>query len=107
MSKRFYFFALVCGALFAGVTSAQHPMIDWLVQKRQNSTCAQPKSQMERQAGAANAQRSADMRRLYPGLWQAFERARYSLEDSGHGTYRGANPSQRLTFEFNGRGKPG
>src|SRR5208282_3420634 len=46
---------------------------------------------------------SADACRLYEGLWQAFERARYSLEDSGHGTYRGVNPRQRLTFEFNGR----
>jgi hypothetical protein len=37
------------------------------------------------------------------GLRQAFARARYSLEDSGHGTYRGVNPAQRLTFEFTQR----
>ena len=37
------------------------------------------------------------------GLRQAFERARYSLEDSGHGSYRGVNPAQRLTFEFTER----
>ena len=37
------------------------------------------------------------------GLRQAFERAAYSLEESGHGTYRGVNPAQRLTLEFNGR----
>jgi sugar lactone lactonase YvrE len=37
------------------------------------------------------------------GLRQAFERARYALQDSGHGSYRGANPAQRLTLEFDGR----
>jgi sugar lactone lactonase YvrE len=37
------------------------------------------------------------------GLRQAFERATYSLEDSGHGTYRGVNPAQRLTLELDGR----
>jgi len=35
------------------------------------------------------------------GLRQAFECATYSLRPSGHGTWRGANPSQRLTLEFN------
>ena len=38
------------------------------------------------------------------GLRQAFERARYALQDSGQGTYRGENPAQRLTLEFDGRG---
>jgi sugar lactone lactonase YvrE len=37
------------------------------------------------------------------GLRQAFERATYSLEESGHGTWRGANAAQRLTLEFNAR----
>jgi len=37
------------------------------------------------------------------GLRQAFERAIYSIEDSGHGIWRGVNPAQRLTLEFNGR----
>jgi streptogramin lyase len=37
------------------------------------------------------------------GLRQAFERAAYALEESGRGTYRGGNPAQRLTLEFNGR----
>ena len=37
------------------------------------------------------------------GLRQAFERAAYALEDSGNGTYRGENPAQRLTLEFDGR----
>jgi hypothetical protein len=37
------------------------------------------------------------------GLRQAFERATYSLKDSGQGAWRGANASQRLTLEFNGR----
>ncbi|MGA3025586.1 MAG: BACON domain-containing carbohydrate-binding protein [Bryobacteraceae bacterium] len=37
------------------------------------------------------------------GLRQAFERAAYSLEDSGHGTWRGENPAQRLTLEFDSR----
>jgi hypothetical protein len=37
------------------------------------------------------------------GLREAFERRVYALEDSGHGSYRGTNPAQRLTFEFNGR----
>ena len=41
------------------------------------------------------------------GLRQAFERATYSLKDSGHGTahttWSGENPAQRLTFEFNER----
>src|SRR5258706_10076630 len=45
-------------------------------------------------AGAAN---KAD-----EGLREAFERARYSLEDSGQDGWRGANPAQRLTLEFNG-----
>ena len=35
------------------------------------------------------------------GLRQAFERARYSLEDFGHGIWRGTNAAQRLTVEFN------
>ena len=34
------------------------------------------------------------------GLRQAFERAAYSLEDSGHGICRGVNPAERLTLEF-------
>jgi hypothetical protein len=34
------------------------------------------------------------------GLRQAFERATYSLEDSGDGTYRGVNPAHQLTLEF-------
>ncbi len=37
------------------------------------------------------------------GLREAFERAIYALEESGHGTYRGVNPAQRLTLEFNGQ----
>jgi uncharacterized repeat protein (TIGR01451 family) len=37
------------------------------------------------------------------GLRQAFARAAYTLEDSGHGTWRGVNPVQRLTLEFNGQ----
>jgi hypothetical protein len=53
----------------------------------------------------------ADMRSCDPwnkagadeGLRQAFENARYSLEDAGHGTYRGENPRQRLTLEFDGQ----
>jgi Fe-S cluster biogenesis protein NfuA len=36
-------------------------------------------------------------------LRQAFERATYSLKESGHGTWRGANAAQRLTLEFDGR----
>ena len=34
------------------------------------------------------------------GLRQAVERAVYSLKDSGDGSYRGANPKQRLQVEF-------
>ena len=34
------------------------------------------------------------------GLRHAFERATYSLEDSGHGAYRGANAAQQLKLEF-------
>jgi len=37
------------------------------------------------------------------GCGQAVERASYSLEDSGHGTYGGVNPAQRLTLEFDGQ----
>jgi hypothetical protein len=37
------------------------------------------------------------------GLRQALERAAYSLEDSATVTYRGVNPSQRLTREFDGK----
>jgi hypothetical protein len=36
------------------------------------------------------------------GLLQAFERAEYSLQDSGNGTWRGVNRAQRLTLEWNG-----
>lgn len=36
-----------------------------------------------------------------PGLWQAFERALYSLKDDGHGKWQGVNDAQRLTIEFN------
>jgi hypothetical protein len=38
------------------------------------------------------------------GLRQAFERTVYSLRDSGDGAWRGENPAQRLTLEFNGQG---
>ena len=37
------------------------------------------------------------------GLRRAFERARYALEDTGQGSYRGENPAHRLTLEFDGR----
>jgi hypothetical protein len=62
MRKRVYFFALMSAVLlFAGVTSAQYPIMDRIadkvVQKYQNSTCeqlwekkGQPKSQREQQA---------------------------------------------------------
>jgi streptogramin lyase len=36
-------------------------------------------------------------------LRQAFERIAYSLEDSGHGTWRGENSAQGLTLEFDGQ----
>ena len=38
------------------------------------------------------------------GLRQAFERAVYKLAASGHGTYQGSNPAQKLDLEFNARG---
>ncbi len=38
------------------------------------------------------------------GLRQAFERAMYSLEDSGHGTWQGVNAAQRFTIDFDSRG---
>jgi hypothetical protein len=62
MTKRFYFFTLTFGLLlFAGVASAQYPILDRIadkvVQKYQNSTCeqlwqkkGQPKSQREQEA---------------------------------------------------------
>jgi hypothetical protein len=62
MSKRLYFFALVSGVLlFAGVASAQYPIMDKIadkvVQKYQNSSCeqlwqkkGQPKSEREQRA---------------------------------------------------------
>ncbi len=62
MSKRLYFFALMSGVLlFAGVASAQYPIMDMIadrvVQKYQNSTCeqlwqkkGQPKSEREQRA---------------------------------------------------------
>ena len=34
------------------------------------------------------------------GLRLAYERAVYAFEDSGHGTYRGANPLQQFTLDF-------
>src|SRR5580700_10897988 len=37
------------------------------------------------------------------GPRQAFERTAYKLEASGHGSYRGANPAQRLNLEFDTR----
>jgi hypothetical protein len=37
------------------------------------------------------------------GLRQAFERAAYSLQDSGHGAWHGTNAAQRLTLEFTSR----
>jgi len=37
------------------------------------------------------------------GLRQAFERAAYSLEASGNGAWRGVNPAERLTLEFDGQ----
>ena len=62
MSKRLYFFAVLSGVLlFAGVSSAQYPIMDRIadkvVQQYQNSTCeqlwqkkGQPKSQREQEA---------------------------------------------------------
>jgi hypothetical protein len=37
-------------------------------------------------------------------LRQAFERALYGLEDSGHGQWRGSNDAQRLSIEFDSQG---
>src|SRR5471030_2576393 len=54
--------------------------------------------------GATNADAVWKKAGADEGLRQAFERAAYALEDSGHGTYRGANPAQRLTLEFHGGG---
>jgi streptogramin lyase len=53
--------------------------------------------------GAANGDAVWTKAGADEGLRQAFERARYSLQDSGHGTWRGANPAQRLTLEFDTR----
>jgi hypothetical protein len=62
MSKRLYFLTVLSGVLlFAGVASAQYPIMDRIadkvVQKYQNSTCeqlwqkkGQPKSQREQEA---------------------------------------------------------
>jgi len=52
---------------------------------------------------AANAEADWKKTGADEGLRQAFERAAYSLEDSGHGTWRGVNPRQRLTLEFDGQ----
>ena len=53
--------------------------------------------------GAANAQAVWKKAGADAGLRQAFERAAYSLEESSDGTWRGANPAQRLTLEFDGQ----
>ena len=53
--------------------------------------------------GATNADSAGKKAGADDGLRQALERARYSLEDSGHGTWRGENPAQRLTLEFDGQ----
>ena len=52
---------------------------------------------------AANADSVRKTAGADDGLRQAFERATYSFEDSGHGTFHGANPAQQLTLEFNGQ----
>src|ERR1017187_10011756 len=54
-------------------------------------------------SGAINADAVWKKAGADQGLRQAFERAAYALEDSGHGTWRGVNAAQRLTLEFNGR----
>ena len=48
----------------------------------------EPKQDPWKQAGADNS------------LREAFEKALYSLKDSGHGTFSGANDAQRLSMEF-------
>ena len=55
-----------------------------------------------RVSAAANADAAWKKAGADEGLRQAFERAAYSLEDSGHGTWRGVNPAERLTLEFDG-----
>ena len=55
-------------------------------------------------SAAANADAAWKKAGADEGLRQAFERAAYSLEDSGHGTWRGVNPAERLTLEFDGQG---
>ena len=37
-------------------------------------------------------------------LRQAFERALYTLKDSGHGLWRGSNDAQKLSIEFDSQG---
>jgi uncharacterized protein (TIGR03437 family) len=54
-------------------------------------------------APAANADAVRKNAGADKALWQAFERATYALQDSGHGVWRGANAAQRLTLEFNDR----
>ena len=53
-------------------------------------------------SAASNADSAWQKAGADDGLRQAFERAAYSLEDSGHGTWRGTNAAQRLTLEFHG-----
>src|SRR5271163_290151 len=55
-------------------------------------------------SGAGNADGAWKNAGADDGLRKAFERARYSLEDAGHGTWRGVNAAQRLTLEFSGNG---
>jgi hypothetical protein len=57
-----------------------------------------PLAAMAADGGAAWKKAGAD-----DGLRRAFERATYSLKDSGHGTWSGTNAAQRLTLELNGR----
>ncbi len=49
---------------------------------------------------AVTAAARAQTATMDEGLRQTIERATYSLKDSGHGTWRGENATQRLSFEF-------
>jgi hypothetical protein len=72
MSKRLYFFALMFGLLlFAGVASAQYPILDRVankvIQKYQNSTCQQL-WQKKGQAPSEREQRAIQFMRDNPNM---------------------------------------
>ena len=71
MKKSHYIFTLVFVFLFAGVASAQHPLLDMIadkvIKKYQNATCQQLWQEKAQQQGKPKPQREQELIQLLQG----------------------------------------